>query len=580
MVDNFIPDYLNIDYNTYVEKLRQELANSDVFRDFDYEGSNISIILEMMAYFGDQNTYFINKIAKNVYMETADVYENVNRLARQVGYEPKGTRGSRGTLTLEVTGCSPGDTIVVQPWKQLRSGRTTPDEGDAILFATTTTTSAICSGSSVTIDVPIRQGEVQEITNYKGTDIIDNDLILPLEYAYDDDLDDTNPSIEVTVNGTIWTRTSDFYDDIIIQEEDTDNVYMFIYDRYQRNIIRFNSARNVPGLEDTIDVIVLESLGVDGNISADTDEDTWSIDDTEFVYNATTAAYIDNDLLTLSLSGATTGGSDPETITQIQTNSQSALRAQFRNVTENDYDSHLSSRSDIVRATAYGEQDIAPSGSVQNYNVVRVSVIPETFGNSTISTSAGIMASWPTSASQGTTTDWGTSATTVVPIAYNSSWETELRNYLRRRKVISHYEVFIVPDLVYFSFEFTCRIFRTYQFVNVATDILNKLDYYFRAANQNFFGEMDFNDVMEYLLDTTIVSTDDEFSNIRGIRNLNLRDINVNKWVYEENNDGNYPYFVGTNLMSQRDNNLRPIQIGPDQFPALARASVQISQEF
>ena len=86
MTQEFTPDYLNIDYNTYVAKFKELLAQSDIYRDFDFEGSNISLILEMMAYYGDVNTYFINKIAKNVYMETADIYECVNRLARQTGY--------------------------------------------------------------------------------------------------------------------------------------------------------------------------------------------------------------------------------------------------------------------------------------------------------------------------------------------------------------------------------------------------------------------------------------------------------------------------------------------------------------
>ena len=237
----FIPDYLNIDYNTYVAKLQQELQQSDIFRDYDYEGSNISIILELMAYFGDINTYFINKIAKNVYMETADIYECVNRLARQVGYEPKGIRGSKGTLTVTVTGCTPGDILSVEPWKMLNSGRETLD-GEAIKFATTAQQSVTCSGSSVTFGLPIRQGEVQNLTDYKGTDLIENELLLPTDYAYDDDLDDSLPSVQLDVNVVNrWNRIEDFYEDLIT--EGIDDVYMFVYDRYRRTKVLFNSTR-------------------------------------------------------------------------------------------------------------------------------------------------------------------------------------------------------------------------------------------------------------------------------------------------------------------------------------------------
>jgi hypothetical protein len=58
-------------------------------------------------------------------------------------------------------------------------------------------------------------------------------LILPTEYGYDDDLSDDYPSIRVTVNDIQWTRLSDFYLDVLTPN--SDDVYMFIYDRYRRN---------------------------------------------------------------------------------------------------------------------------------------------------------------------------------------------------------------------------------------------------------------------------------------------------------------------------------------------------------
>jgi hypothetical protein len=576
------PDYLNIDFNTFISKFKQQLAQSDIYRDYDFEGSNLLLILEMMAYYGDINTYFINKIAKNVYMETADIYECVNRLARQVGYEPKGIRGSKGTLTVTVTGCSSGDVLEVQPWSQLNSGRTT-ENSDAINFATTSSVSVSCSGSSITFSLPIRQGVVTRIENFTGADLIDNELLLPTTYAYDDDLSDNLPSIQVTINNEPkpWERVSDFYEDLIPPVND--NVYMFVYDRYERNKVVFNSSRNVPAPTDTIDIIVLNSLGEDGNISADTANDTWTIVTDNFIEvfpSAGISFFKDNSLITLSLSAATTGGDEPETVTEIKNNSQSALRAQFRNVTENDYNSHLSSRSDIVRATAWGEQDIAPSGSIQNYNLVRISVVPQTYGTSTITTSSGPFMTWPTSASSKSKTDWDTTGTVLIPSAYSPSWQTELFEYLRPRKVISHYETFVLPDLVYFTFEIGLRIKRLATFTDVQTDVLNKLIYYFRPENQQFYSIINFNDIIEFILDTTQVSPDDDFAQVENVRNFNMRDINSNHYIYEPNTVGDYPYFTTVNLYKQRDNNLREIQIGPNQFPMLSSESVSIVQEY
>ena len=555
-----------------IEKFKNELQNSDIFKDYDFEGSNISILMELNAYVSELNTFFINKIAKNTFLETADVYEAANRLARQIGYESKGTRSARCTLQVAVSGTQAGDVLRVLPWKQLNSGRQDSD-GNEIVFATTTSVQATATGISTVIDVPVRQGQIIDLTGYTGDDLIDNELILPTEYAYDDDLSDEVPSVRVTVNDTEWTRLSDFYLDVIPNV--SDNVYMFIYDRYQRNKILFNSARNVPTVYDDISVRVIDSLGTDGSIGAD-NEETWTILSDELIEltRGVTTSNLSNDVITMSLSAASIGASAPETIDEIRFNSQSALRSQFRDVNAVAYNSYLSARSDVVKANAYGEQDLVPSGAgdPQEYNVVHISVIPEEYGNNTIQTSAGTI-----------TTDWGETSSVLVPTRYATAWETELLEYLKPRKMISAYEMMEVPDLVYFSFEIGVRKKRIYEFADIANDVLNKLIYYFRPENMLFNSEVDFNDITEYLVDTSNVSPDDDFEYIKGIRNLNIRDINSNKTIYPYDSNVNdstlYPRWVDA-PWTNRDNMLRPIQLGFNQFPYLSSDTVKIIEEY
>jgi hypothetical protein len=568
----FTPEYLSIDFISLIEKFKTELGKSDIFKDYDFEGSNIAILMELNAYVSELNTFFINKVAKNTFLETADVYEAANRLARQQGYEAKGTRSARCTIQLTVSGANAGDIIRVLPWKQLNSGRSDID-GNEILFATTASVQVTAAGGLQTIDVPIRQGELITLTGYTGDDLIDNELILPTEYGYDDDLTDEYPSIRVAVNDIQWTRLSDFYLDVLTPN--SDDVYMFIYDRYRRNKVVFNQGRNVPAETDTISIIALDSLGTNGSIGADVDE-TWSIESTELVEITPSGGipyYVNNDTLTISLTTASIGAAAAETIDEIRFNSQSALRAQFRNVNANAYNSYLSARSDVIKANAYGEQDLVPSGAgdPEEYNVVHISVIPEAYASNTIQVSAGSF-----------TTDWGLTGSIDVPTVYSTSWADELLLYLRPRKMICAYEIMEVPDLVYFSFEIGIRKKRIYEFIDIQTDVLAKLVYYFREENQEFNSEIDFNDITEYLVDTTEVAPDNNFENIRGIRNLNIRDINVSKTVYEYNvNPDNPNLFPKWTIApwTNRDNMLRPIQLGLNQFPYLSSDTVRIVEE-
>jgi hypothetical protein len=562
-----VPKYLDIDFNTLVAKIKEELAASPnvVFRDLNYEGSNISILIELVAYLGELNTYFLNKLAKNMYMETADIYENVNRLARYIGYEPKGYRSGRLTLSVTITDCPTGG-IKFPAWKEISSGEQTTD-GEYIKYITTADVTYATPTVPYKFDIRVKQGELVTLSGYKGADIIDNEILMPESYAYDDDVDDDYPTIELFIRpagGTYvqWERVSDFYDDITITSTH-DNVFMFVYDKYERSKIVFHSSRNVPITTDELYVNLIKSLGTEGSVGAGL---TAWVPDTEFVYDTTNLVYIDNSTLSMTNSAASIGASSPETIATVKENAKAALHAQFRNVTAVDYIAHLESRSDVIAAAAWGEQEIAPSGSIDEYNKVHLSIVPSQWGSSTIDTSASSF-----------TTDWADTAAIDLATVYSSDFVETLVTYLEPRKMLSAYEVFSIPQLVYFSFDFGVRIKRLYTLAEVTTDILNKLIYYFRNANMEFGSIINFMDIYNYIMDITEVSPSDEFTNIKGINNLLIRDIDTSRVVNALNTDGNYPYY--TIAAYSGETLLRSIQLGPEQFPVLSSDTIRFTEE-
>jgi len=559
------PDYLSIDYNSILTKLKSQLQNSDVFADYNFEGSNISVLLELIAYIAELNTFFANKIAKNIHIETADVYEAVNRSARQMGYEPKGPVSSQTTVTVTVTGATPDHTYRVYPFKQIECPDETDEEDNTIKFTNTILYTVIPSASEFTFDMVVRQGDVIELTGYTGDDLVDNELFLPSNYAYDNNLDDTYPSLEVRINGIAWTRVPDFWDELSAYRT-IDDVYMFVYDRYGRSKVVFSTSRNVPGKNDIIEVTVLKSLGADGNVSSG----SITQPETEFLYDEDDAEYFDSDSITIINNDISTGGADAEDIAIIKENAKASLHAQYRNVTAVDYEAHLEERSDVVVAQAWGEQEIAPSGSFNNYNKVHISVIPDVWGEGTIDFEYDTF-----------TVSWGTSASQnmMVPTVFSKTWQNTLSLYLEPRKMISAYEKFELPDLIYFSLDFGVRIKRGYDFTLIQTDIRNKLDYWFRSTNQEFNSVINFNDIIEFLLDTTEVSPDDNFSYIKGIRNLNIRDIDISHKIFEYNTIGKFPYYVETIGTYTGENQLRRIKLGYNQFPILAKYTVRVTQE-
>jgi hypothetical protein len=568
MGNTLIPDYLNMDFTTIKARIADLLENTTTFADYNYEGSNITLLIELIAYLGALTTYYTNKVAKNQYIDTADLYETVHMLSRLRGYNPQGYRSAQTDLTITITtsaSISPGDEIHIQRWKQIDAPDLTDENGDILRFSTiadftyTIPTSATFP-YTLTEKVPIRQGIVRTYS-YRGEDLIDNILYLPFEnYDYDDDIDETeHPSVEVQVNDEIWTRISDFYDELSGLST-IDTVYMFRFDKYEKYLVEFSTNRNVPNLTDDIVVYLLKSAGLNSAAGGG----TITSPETTFMTNRTTGLDVPLTEYTAINELATTGSSGPETIAEIKSASTGAIHSQYRNVTKRDYTTHLEARSDVIAAHVWGEQEIAPSGSIQEYNRVHISLIPDEWGDSTISYSSS-----------------GTNDEIIVPSAYSQSWEEEISTYLEPRKILTTYELYELPDLVYFSFDMGIKIKRTYVYTDVMNDVRSKLQYYFESKNRAFNEIISHIDIVNYIMDTAETSTSGEtWSQVKGIQNLIVRNVDCDTHsVYEPNISGLYPYYIEEASTYPGENKLRKIQLGHNQFPALLLGNCEFSEE-
>jgi hypothetical protein len=573
MSNNLTPTFLETDYNTLKAKLTQLMKKSDTFKDYNYEGSNISMLIELVSYLGDLNTFFTNLLAKNMYEDTADVYETVHRLVRQKGYNPLGYKSSQVTITAALSGVQVGDVLQVPAWTSIDTGLTT-DNGDSIYYTITQDHDFTADTAPLyEFDLIAREGEVSEL-EYKGSDLVDNIIILPFSTfdhgSYPFDI----RAIQLTVNGTAWTRISDFYEDVtgLI---DQDNVFIFNYDKYERYVIEFSSSRNVPETTDDINITMLKSNGVDGSIGAGTITEA----DDNFVVNVTRGVILStmgkDDLDSFTNTEASFGAVNPETVEQMKSNSKAVVHSQLRNVTTKDYISHLNGRGDVVASNAWGEQE-ENAGNTLEYNKVYISLIPPRsdatyFINGTLDM---VATTWEYSQ------DHTITGTIYLPSpsGYNTDFKEDVLQYLEPRKHINVYETFVIPNLVYFRFEIGLRIKRIYNFNDVRQAVLDKLTYYFDPMFRSFGEKVNFLDIHDFILNEDITSDDYDFANIRGIQNLVFRDVvtytdslsGADKEEIFEPSSSQYPQFVNSAYSGYVDNVMRPVKLDRKQFPVIA----------
>ncbi len=573
--NNLVPSYLEGDFQTSFDKLKGLMQKSDTFKDYNFEGSNISMIMELMSYVADFNSFYTNMVAKNVYIDTADIYETVHRLVAQKGYQPLGYMSSQVTCNVSISGDTSiiqyGDQLYIPDWQSIDTGLITKDN-DSIFYviSDTLTLNVDVSAGAYSFDIILREGQIEDLS-YRGEDIIDDSIILPFKnydhgvYPFD------VQSITVSVNDIEWTRIGDFYDDISGLIEN-DEVYTFTYDKYQRYILNFSSSRKVPISTDVITLKMIVTNGEDGGISTNSIIVGNTNLDSFIIENVTKGIQIPvENIITFENDEASIPGASPETIQELKINSNASSHSQYRNITKIDYKSHLEMRTDVVKGYAWGEQETNP-GNTNEYNKIYFSVIPK-YGTETYFTPGTINTDkvlWTDTPSISGYID--------IPRTYNNDYTNDILQYLEERKMLNVYEVPVLPELVYFRFDIGIRIKRTYSFIDVMNDVKNKLSYFFNSTNRSYHEIINFMDIHNFILDMSIMNDEEAYNNINGIDNFVIRELKTytpsisgnETFVYEPNTIFDYPQYTKESYNTYIDNILRPIELGFNQFPTLA----------
>lgn len=552
-----IENYLDIDFNTFIEKQKEILEDSDTFRDYNYEGSNLSVLLQLLAYQMELNTYYQNQIAKNVFHDTANLYNTIHRLSSLIGYNAKGYYAAYTDITITVNGgYSEGDQLYIPKYSIFKTE-------DGLEFVNTKDyTITMPTSGEYSFDIGVKEG-VHSNLSYTGNDLVEYEIYLPnRQYDHDNNVTNDEKSIRVYVNDEEWTRLDNFYQSFS-ELSDENNVYLFSYNKNKNYTVSFSPSRNYPRDIDIISIDLIETNGSEGSVGSN----EITVVETDFITNITTGDDISIDNVELTNTNSSVNAADPETVDQVRDNSRTNINTQFRCVTKNDFKTYLEVRNDVYSANAWGEKEVNPLGNIQEYNNIYLSVIPNEWGSSTITTSTS---GW--SPVDGTTVDIS------IPSEYSNVYQESLSEYLEPRKGFNLFENWTLPELVYFYFEIGIEIKRNYNLNNVIRDIKNKMLYYFSEENRSFNDTIDFREIESVIKDTSYVSNSDNFSQVSGIKYFTFRDISLTGKIYEYLSD-NYPQYYMEEYEAYIDNILRPIKLGHNQFPQVTEDSILVYNE-
>ena len=95
-------NFSNVDFDQIKESIKDYLRSNSNFTDYDFEGSNLTTIIDTLAYNTYINSYNANMVTNEVFIDSATLRENVVSLARNIGYVPRSRTSSVATVSFSV----------------------------------------------------------------------------------------------------------------------------------------------------------------------------------------------------------------------------------------------------------------------------------------------------------------------------------------------------------------------------------------------------------------------------------------------------------------------------------------------
>ena len=340
--------YVNLDFDQIKTSIKDYLRSNTNFTDYDFEGSNLSIIIDALAYNTYTTAYNTNMAANECFLDSSTLRENVVALARNIGYVPRSRRSSRARVSFTIDGLLDTSTLT------LNSGIVCNGAGENTSFI-------FCIPEDITIPVTNGVSEFSNIEIYEGSFItqtftVDTSLFNQ-RYILDNSFIDTS-TIKVKVKPSSESTSSVTYQQIdnIVGVTSTSNSYLLqeIEDERYELIFGDNVIGKKLSNNNEVTVSYIVSEGKDGNGASEF----------SFVGNITNqdGAAINSDLIGLvTTDEKSRDGDEIESISSIKYYAPRIYSSQYRAVTASDYESVLGYiYPNVESVTAFGGEEMSP----------------------------------------------------------------------------------------------------------------------------------------------------------------------------------------------------------------------------
>ena len=341
-----VSDY---DFEAVKSNLKSFLQGQTSFQDYDFEGSSLNILLDILSYNTHYMAFLANMATNELYLDSADIRNNIVSLAKMIGYTPSSPRAPLASIDVTLNNAT-GTSV-------------TMSKGTIFTTSVSDVTYQYVTNSDVTItpiagvykfsSLPIYEGSLVTFKYTVDSTDVDQKFIIPSANA-----DTSTLSVKVQ-NSSSDTTTNTYslaggYNNVT----ETSKVYFIQEGQDGKYEVYFGDGVNGIALSDG-NIVILEYIVTNKTVSNGA---------SSYSLSGNIGGFTDVTIATVSNSQ---GGSESETDESIRHNAPLQYAAQDRAVTTTDYESLVKSiYPNALSVSAWGGED----DETPRYGIVKIGV--------------------------------------------------------------------------------------------------------------------------------------------------------------------------------------------------------------
>ena len=331
----------NTDFDSIRSGLKTYLSAQGNFKDYNFAGSNMAVLLDILAYNTFMQNFYLNQVASESFLDSAQLRDSIVSHAKTLNYLPKSDTSARAVVDIEIFPANTPGNITIPKYTQF----TTSVESSTYTFTTNEglTIGADATGRYTANGISIFEGEIIREVFQVNTANTDQRFVLSNK-----EIDTSSLVVKVSTSSTD-TSNSEWKSSLsAIGLSGTSNVYYTVPAENGKYEIQFGDGVLGRPLDNGN---IIEAAYRKCNADKANEANTFTCADTIQGYSN----------VVTTTTGKASGGGFAESNTSIKFNAPKALSIQDRTITVDDYKTILQQQfNDIETLNVYGGEESTP----------------------------------------------------------------------------------------------------------------------------------------------------------------------------------------------------------------------------